>query len=522
VKRPRITTLDDFETYVEYVPSRLGCWRDGVDRRYPLLAWLNVQPLVEFRELARKVGPLAAIARQHALHHNQVGIAAGWTTRYMTGPGRSSPANDADRRALLSLAAKYWGVRNLIVEARVGVRGFESKGTAVRLPYVGNRDIDALDRVFDLVETLDSMEVPRRPASSATQQWMAAHATTTTWDAAPIAIRSEMRQMAKHIIDQYDRYLDASVDIGGCTVAEHDAFWTELLARGLYMHGAALRGSVSPEVISPLLDRNRFVDSLATDAGIGTSAAERVTELLTLDLARCQDGALTPIVQVGRSVLPMSSLIIPGSPQRNLLAILQADPSAVGTAGRLLGLAGERQTLTALRRMASATLLGSRVKVLRADGQSAGDLDIVAFDPSTGVAAVFEIKWHIAADGNVEVYRAEQAAIAKRAQVKRLRGEIESGAAVVRWPVAWGERRPRNLRWFVLTRDVLAQRHIETDQVTIRSLQLLKRMLRKDATVADLVKLLDNPPLPPAELRTTMWDTVKYGDVRVEAELVRV
>ena len=213
---------------------------------------------------------------------------------------------------------------------------------------------------------------------------------------------------------------------------------------------------------------------------------------------------------------------MPTSPQRNALAAAQSDPNLVGQAGQLLGVAGERAVVELTTRMSADTAVATRVKVTRVNGTPAGDLDVVVSSSSQRLIAVFEIKWHIAADGNLEVYKAERAAVDKRKQVARLRGEIASGKATVTWPAQWPDVSGFAWRWFVLTHDVLPTREIEADGVTLRSYQLLSRTLRADSTVADLIGTLDHPPTPPAELCETEWDRFRYGDVPVEIEGLRI
>jgi hypothetical protein len=287
----------------------------------------------------------------------------------------------------------------------------------------------------------------------------------------------------------------------------------------MHMHVAIMLGSYHLPTILPLVPRSHLINTLADVTGLSPSVIDRIVALLTLDLGRCSDGALTPLVPIDGQIIPMSSLILPTSPQRNLLAIVQSAPSMVGEAGRLLGLAGERATLALLERLRDA-LFASRIQVLRLNGSPAGDLDVVACDPATRTAAVFEIKWGIAADGNAEVYRTEQGVIDKRAQVIRLREEIDAGRAVPQWPAGWPDMTGYEFHWYVLARDVLAMRRIRDDDVTIRSYQLLSRTLRAGATVADLISALDSPPAPPIELCQTQWEQIRYGDLRVEIESI--
>ena len=77
-----------------------------------------------------------------------------------------------------------------------------------------------------------------------------------------------------------------------------------------------------------------------------------------------------------------------------------------------------------------------------------------------------------------------------------------------------------NFRWYVLTRDVLAMKSIADDDVTIRSCQLMSRTLPSGATIADLITVLDSPPVPPEGLTQTHWGRFHYGNLRVDMESV--
>jgi len=519
VPRIKAVTLDKFAAYVEARPARLGCWRDGTRGRYPMLAWLNVHPIVQQRELASTVGPHAAAIMLTAQHHNQVGIAAGWVTQHMTGPIRAQSSSEQDRVAMFNTAGAYWVLRNALVELRVGVRAFEAAGTLVRLPYQGNHRVDALDRLLDLAENLDSLG--KAPAFSLPRlrEWMAGEEGSQPWAVSPAWVRHAFREHAGNVLATYPRYLPDNATLAGVTMGDLNTFWVELLAWGMYMHGATTLGSQHLPTILPLVPRDDFIDALVVATGLSSSVVDRIVALLTLDGARCSDGALTPLVPIDGHIVPMSSLITPTSPQRNLLAIVQSTPSMVGEAGRLLGVAGERATLALLGRLRDV-LAASRIKVLRPNGSPAGDLDVVACDPATRTAVIFEIKWGIAADGNAEVYRTEQGAIEKRAQVVRLREEIDAGRAMPQWPAGWPDMTGYEFHWYVLTRDVLATRHIRDNDVTIRSYQLLSRTLRAGARMADLISALDSPPVPPVELCQTQWQRIRYGNLRVEIESI--
>jgi hypothetical protein len=378
VPRTKALTLDEFAAYVEDRPTRLGCWRDGARGQYPMLAWLNTRPIVEQRELASTMGPHTAVMMLAAQHHNQVGIAAGWVTLYMTGPTKSQSNSEQDRVVMFNTAGDYWALRNALVEVRVGVRAFEAAGKLVRLPYQGNHMVDALDRLLDLVERLDSVGQAPAFSNPRLRDWISHEGLSQPWAESPAWVRDALREHARNVLGTYPRYLPEDATVAAVTLGDFEAFWAELLAWGMYMHATTILGSHHLPTILPLLPRNDLVSTLADATGLSPSVIDRAVALLTLDLARCSDGALTPLVPVDGQIVPMSSLILPTSPQRNLLAIVQSAPSMVGEAGRLLGLAGERAALTVLQRLRSDVLVARRVKVLRPNGSPAGDFDVVA------------------------------------------------------------------------------------------------------------------------------------------------
>ena len=519
--RLKVQSLEGFSDYVEARLQRLGCWRDGIIGQRVLLQWLNTRPLIERRALAKEVGIEGALILTAATHHSQVGLASGWVKRYMVGPAQPSRATEDDRIALFRTAGAYWELINAIVDARVGLRGFEHSGTLIRLPYQGNRLVDALDRELELIEGTDTLKhAPRDFPGQRLRSWVRREGITQPWGLAPQWVKVAFRDHATQLVSTYPRYVDPDQSVAGLTGREIDTFWIELLAWGLYMEGAVLSGSTDWQVTNPVIACTDLIAVLASETGLDLPVVDQLVRLLTLDLARCNDGALTPFIPIDEgNLVPMSSLIVPSVPQRNLLAVLQSDHAVFGPVGEMLGRVGEKTLLSLFRqRLGPATQVASRVKVLRPDGTRAGDLDVVACDPSEHTIAVFEVKWGIAADGNAAVYKAETDALEKRPKVVALREQIRTGLASPRWPAGWPETTGFDVRSFVISRDVLVTRNIDDDDVTLRSYQLLSRTLRPNATFRDLMSVLVSPPSPPAERLRTEWKRVRYGDLRVDIE----
>lgn len=519
MSKPKINTLEQFASYIEERPKRLGCWRGGANLQHSTLAWLIRHAVAEVRRVSIETGPEVAMMLLASANHNQVGRASAWIAEHMVGPTSKSAVAEADRLALFNTAGGYWTLRNAIAEVRAGARTFTATASSVRLDYRSNSQIDALDRMLDLFERMHEAEAAPLAPDKSIGRWLSANR-TVPWDSLPQRISDELRAYAARILSALPRYLPERSTVAGISTTTFDAVWDELLARGLHLTLLAWLGMDDPQVIAPRIAKARFVDSLARAVTAPPEEVARVVEILSVDTERCDDPALTPLVPLGTDLVPMSVSIVHSSPHRNLLSIVQRNPSLFGDAGRWLGLAGERETASLLKRLSHQSRLATRVKVLRRDGTLAGDLDVVVCDPQARLIAAFEVRWGISSDGNEEVYRVESGAIAKRGQVLNLRKAIESGSACPRWPNDWPDIAGFTWRWFLLTRDVLPTKEVDTNGVTIRSVQLLKYTLKSGASLAELLSLLDTPPSPPAELCRTHWSTFRYGEVKVEVELI--
>jgi len=517
--KPRIRTLEEFVHYVEARPATLGCWRGGGASQQSSLAWLIHHAVGEVGRLSKETSPEVAMMLLASANHNQVGWASAWILTHMVGPTLRSAVTEPDRLALFNTAGAYWSLRNAITEVRVGARSFSVSGRLVRLAYQSNNEIDALDRFLDLVERLHEAENAPAPPSTNTGRWLAANP-AVAWDNLPRRVSDDLRAFAARVLAQLPQYLPERSTVAGISIKTFNAFWIELMARGLQLMLLAWLGNTDAKLIAPRFDEVELVEGIAAQASISPDDVARIVEILSLNTAKCNDPALTPLVRLGSDVVPMSVSIIHTSPHRNLLSIVQRDPSLFGEAGRLLGRAGERETALVLERLRDSCLLATRVKVRRANGDAAGDLDVVVCDPLTRQLAIFEVRWGISSDGNEEVYRTETAAIEKRAQVLKLRKAIESRSAAPVWPGEWPDVGDFTWRWFLLTRDVLPTREVDALGVTIRSVQLLRYTLKNAAGVSELLSALDNPPVPPASLLGTQWSRFRYGDITVEIEQI--
>ena len=184
-----------------------------------------------------------------------------------------------------------------------------------------------------------------------------------------------------------------------------------------------------------------------------------------------------------------------------------------GAAGKALGELGSAAAADVLGRI-DGVRIATNVRLRSATGRHLGDLDVVVIDPSERLMVVFEVTWQIGVDGAVEIARALGKATAKRQQIARYRALLGSVPTAARWPVGWPDVDGYAIRWYVLTRDVLPLDE-PPDDVLIRSVQMLRWMLKAGSTLDDLVILLDHPPTPPHEAGPVIEGDLKFGRYRL-------
>lgn len=509
------STLPELASYLDTFPGGLRVWRAGADSLYPMLGWINTKSVVDLRDAFSAMGPAAV--RIGPVLHNQAGTAVSWALTYLGGPVGSDPG-ERSRRVLWELARRHWVLRNLLSEARHGDRGFEAAGNRIRLPFRGDVHLDALDRLLGTLTEIRGLDIEGRPKLQEAAPWLDAGGRNVGWSGAPAAIRAIFRASARALIASYPRYLPDMLDVGGFTMGEAARVLDELLARAQYSQACIMRGSTSPAATIPFYLPEELTRDLAHDTGVSELRVERLLGALWIDLERCPDPCLTPIVPVGRAVVPMSSLIAPGSPLRNLTARLQLDPTRFGAAGQALGRLGVETCAETLRRVAGV-LLATNVRLVTGTGKRVGDLDVVLVDLAAKLMVVFEVTWQIGVDGAVEIARALDKAADKRTQVARNRDHLGERTAAPRWPAHWPDFEGYASRWYVITRDVLPVGP-PLDDVIIRSHQMLAWMLKSGATLEELVRLLDHPPAPPEEVAMLHSTSLKFGRYTVEWDQV--
>ena len=370
---------------------------------------------------------------------------------------------------------------------------------------------------------------PGRAASSFVVNWLNARNAggTPSWFCAPDEVRSFCQSLSADDASIDIRDLPAEMTVrAGFSFADLAAYWVELKALGLFqsvIHQVRLRSPYGPphlSEITPIYRRSIFIEGMASGATIGLSASERITNLLTMDETREADPALTPLVPIEGGLLAMNPTIRSADPQHDMLHLLRGTQSYGRIANRL-GKVGEETAQKIVDRMSGNIQIAHRVKAVRRDGNSAGDLDVVLCDPTEKLLVVMEVRWHPSTASRNEGLDMSQAAIEKCGQVRRLRKEIQTGHATVRWAPDWPDVSGFRWRWFVLTRDVLLSGHrADGGDPPIGSWQMLRYLLPPQASLTELVDLMDEPRWPASWPRS--WRRHRFGELHIEAETAHI
>lgn len=505
---PPSPSLREFGEFVSDLPTQLSLWGSASsDDLWPMLGWLNVWPIQELRSTMADVGPMAAVFLRHAELHNTVGVGVTWLLRYLSDRATPSPSTEDERQMFARTAADHWSMMDLLNGARGGVYAFSSQGHNVHFEFAGDMRLEALDGLLCLVDEMALADSVRAgfeelniEDTSASLPGVHMHLTTdgidVPWEEADEALRMRFRRRAGVLVESLHRTdVPEHLLLGDFSFGQALATWRELLSAALYRDACLMLGSTNPLVACPAFSLEDLVAALEI-TGVARPKIQAVLDFLTFDVQNDTDPCLAPLIPVGDLVAPMSALISPSSPERNLLAKLRTDTARFGPIGEALGRIGEATVSKALESVPNV-LVASQVKVYDHSDRAAGDLDVVVVDPDDRLVAVFEVKWQLDPDGAKEIDKAEAQAEVGQAQIRRLSSGLRDGSLEVDWPADWPDVGGWEWQWFVVTSNVIPLTRTSPGEAPARSHLLLTRMaLRAGEPLRRVCELLSNPPLP--------------------------
>jgi len=254
---------------------------------------------------------------------------------------------------------------------------------------------------------------------------------------------------------------------------------------------------------------NRLKEALADH--VSAETAQAFIRLCAFGPGRSPVSA--PLVADGPLIAIPAALISPVGFERALLRAASADPARGGQLGNALGRRADRWA-DRLRSIPGA-LVAERLLVKGGDGQTIGDLDVVAFDRVSDLVLVVETKWPVDAHTLRESGKIDDSVQAGRRQLLRIRNSLADGGAV-RWPDGWNVTPATRICWWVGTAQQLSSRQTrEASDIRATSLRLVEHVLPA-RSVADLQERLEHFPLPRLGFEYELVDqTVRVGRYRV-------
>lgn len=260
-----------------------------------------------------------------------------------------------------------------------------------------------------------------------------------------------------------------TLDLGGLSFGEARACYAFLISQ-LQLNRMAAFHFATPEAMLWGIRPHHLEAALSSR--VDRKAAGAFIRMCTYSKGRSPISA--PLVPSGELLLIPSEVVSPIAYERALLRAAAAEPSAAGRLGNLLG----RRAVRWAERLRE--IPGCQVAtevVVRADGQTLGDLDVVAWDAAAQSMAIFETKWPVDAATLSESFKVDATFDKGAAQLLRLRTAIDQGRATVDWPRAWGSPTDVQTSWWVGSAQQLDSRPdwhaIDIERTSLRMLEQL-------------------------------------------------
>ena len=512
--------MKELERLLERVPNSIPLW-DHLGRGDPQSAiaeasYEAIRPGLPLKDISGRSAALAWVVY--------------WLMRYGHGP--RSRNQRVDSLSLLpgfveawSLAEHHKSVKDLLSQVEFGVRGYEHKDGVIRLPYNGHPGLALLEKYLTLKAGVD-LNLSLNPYVDAIAEYAESAEATKDWFRSPSHIRDLVRKATGHAKSQIRPYLNPTLSTPiGVALGDLEKFWNEISAISLYDYWI-MQATSSPS--RTVYSRKKFVADMAKAVDISRQSADEITKRLTLskDYASAPDSAavhnpqLTPIVEFEGGLFLVAPLLIPSLPSHETMKMLQVAYSGhrFHQLGHDLGKAGEEQVAALLKEKLRGDIRVATNVLTYMGRRQCPDLDVVVYAHGE-VLIVIQVRWHILVNNQHEALLQQKNARKDRQDLEALRDKINAGTVQVRWPSEWdnvdADRCER--RWFVLNHDTMPVHDLGDSDIKMRSYLLIKHLLPgEEHSAHDLLKLLDCPPTPTAG--EPSWDTIRYGDVKIEEE----
>ncbi|WP_428814847.1 hypothetical protein SALCHL_002804 [Streptomyces albus subsp. chlorinus] len=412
-----------------------------------------------------------------------------WHHQFPLGDG------DCDEEAafeVLTSAIEFSRWEQIEHSIRMGGYSVRRRGRDLRVRHAWDVALEAADMY------LESRARPRGlpPFSEVERRWAGARPVESR-EGPPFEVLKASADRAMVSIDAWRKsapegYLPDPFALGnGLTIREATVLLAGIMGLADLCELAA-RSAARLESTLAHLDRQVMVDALGQLCPeVPTAHIDDLLERLTYRVGRSARTA--PLVESGERIILCPPLITSRAVDVIALRTAAQDASRFGRVGHTLGKrAKEWEDWFAAIPGVSAR---SGVKVLRADGKRAGDLDVIAVDTKNKLGICLEIKWPIDGVTRREVGKVESWVTSAADQLGRVRGELESGTAVAELPGGWPQLSEIEMTWGVGTPQQLCLRPISVQGIYPTSLRYLIES-GDPPSLRSVVEMLKRPDLP--------------------------
>ncbi|MFC4013392.1 hypothetical protein ACFOY2_39625 [Nonomuraea purpurea] len=496
------------------VVSRLATWNGGADR---ILTILQEAARKRHKEALRLGDP--HVTADSALWTRIFERLVRWNAEFPYGEGSCSVKDAAQ---VLAMAEEFDVVERL--QTALGVGGFsvtKSSG-GFSLAITQDPSIEAADVYLELLTS------PRRSSNHRVPEidrWVMSLTPAKPVRGIPLLVRRAATRWARAEVEAYRKALpegnlSSEFSLGGRlslgVVVQH---WASLVGMCHVLDTcAALTGH--PGSTLAWLSREEMAARLveSVEDGGDLSVAQEMIDLLTFRPGVSPLAA--PLIPCGDRLIVSPALINAIGIERLLLRTVAANPSRFGKVSNQLG--KRASEWAALFREIPNVLVAEGVKVKRPDGSIAGDLDVVAIDPSAGIGLCVEVKWPIDAHTLKESIKTSELILSAARQLGGLRAVILTSNAAPVFPPKWPSFKEITWFWAVGTPQQLYAGKLPVLDLHMTSLRYLKQLPRAD-TLKQLIDAVARPCWPE---RNTHFKVgclrTQIGRVRFEQEVIEL
>jgi hypothetical protein len=476
--KPELDLLDTIASARDQVRSLRG-WDSGPERIYDLL-----RTATKLRAMEISAGMMTDLPWESVLAQLVV-----WHHDYPVGTGPCSE-KDATEIVLAAAAAQ----RLDLVET--GVRSGAYQVRMTRGNFRIRHRWNASAEVADMFLERDARPTGLPELSETERRWISTRPVDSRTSPPPEVLRAAV-QRASTTIEAYRQSVpegqvpDSFPLGGGMTAGDMISVLAVIMGIASLCEQTAHRLSRLETTLFHLTDTRLMAVLAEMCPDVSEAHHALVVERLTYRTGRsCRT---SPLIRHGDVLIVCPPLVTPRAVDP---LMLRSAAHASGGFGRIGREQGERAAAwAAWLRTTPGTMVAERVPVVRTDGRSAGDLDVVVVDPGRRRGLCLEIKWPIEALSLHEVMKVENWVTSAARQLDRVRGELRAATAAAELPAGWPPFDVIDWIWCVGTPQQLGLRPLPVPDMHATSLRYVQA-LGTPPDLDALVTALTRPDLP--------------------------